>query len=72
MPMMNLHKRLMKQILAAAEAWMDEECEGIQISLPPHNGSDEDWGELLLWNDPPPPPTTIKETTHDRHTQHNH
>ena len=68
MPMMNLHKRLMKQILAAAEAWMDEECEGIQISLPPDNGSDEDWTELLLWNDPPP--TTIKETTHDRYTQH--
>ena len=68
MPMMNLHKRLMKQILAAAEAWMDEECEGIQISLPPHNGSDEDWTELLLWNDPAP--TTIKETTHDRYTQH--
>ena len=72
MPIINLHKRLMAQILAAAEAWMDEECEGIQISLPPHNGSDEDWNELLLWNEPPPPPTTIKETTHDRHTQHTH
>lgn len=69
MPIINLHKRLMAQILAAAEAWMDEECEGIQISLPPHNGSDEDWTEIFLWNDTT---TTTKETTHDRHTQHTH
>ncbi|GAB1392599.1 hypothetical protein MASR1M60_07620 [Rhodocyclaceae bacterium] len=47
---LSIGMRLMKNIMVAVEAWMDEECEGCQITLPANDGS-TDGIDLLIWNE---------------------